>query len=148
MKKTVWIFIIGLLYIPSLIASKHFDGIQNGEENERTGIFGFCQNTSDEIPPDGRYQYDIAFAEWQGKSMGEKVTVVIKGDSIQVIYEGEGQLTMVEPGEIIEEGLLRKHKSGQWIIIQSEHETEQDEIGGCTGGPSVIDFKNKKFWMC
>lgn len=103
---------------------------------------------STEIPPDGKYRYDIAFAEWNGKSMGEKVTVVIKGDSVKVIYEGNGQLTLTEPGEIIDEGILRKHKSGKWIISKSENDTEIDEIGGCTDGPSVIDFKNKKYWMC
>ena len=103
---------------------------------------------SSEIPPDGKYRYDIAFAEWNGKSMGEKVTVVIKGDSVKVIYEGDGQLTLTEPGEILDEGILRKHKSGQWIITKSKNDTEIDEIGGCTGGPSIIDFENKKFWMC
>lgn len=80
--------------------------------------------------------------------MGEKVTVMIKGDSVKVIYEGDGQLTLTEPGEILDEGILRKHKSGQWIITKSKSDTEIDEIGGCTGGPSVIDFENKKFWIC
>ncbi|MDX2248964.1 MAG: hypothetical protein SF052_19405 [Bacteroidia bacterium] len=103
---------------------------------------------SSEIPPDGKYRYDIAFAEWNGKSMGEKVTVMIKGDSIKVIYEGDGQLTLAEPREILDEGILRKHKSGQWIITKSKNDTEIDEIGGCTSGPSIIDFENKKFWIC
>lgn len=102
---------------------------------------------SNEIPPDGKYQYDIAFAEWNGKSMGVQVTVVIKGDSVKVIYEGVGKLT-AEKGEILDEGILRKHKSGQWIITKSKNDTEIDKIGGCTGGPSVIDFENRKFWMC
>lgn len=103
---------------------------------------------STEIPPDGKYRYDIAFAEWEGKSRGEKVTVVIKGASVKVLYEGDGQLTMTEPGEILDEGILRKHKSGQWIITKSKDDIKIDEVGGCTGGPSVIDFENKKFWIC
>ncbi|MCB0381679.1 MAG: hypothetical protein KDD24_10510, partial [Flavobacteriales bacterium] len=41
---------------------------------------------ADTIPPDGTYRYDIAFAEWGGKTMNEKVTVEIKGDSVKVIY--------------------------------------------------------------
>jgi hypothetical protein len=104
-------------------------------------------NDSNEIPPDGKYHYDIAFAEWKGKSMGVQVTVVIKGDSVKVIYEGVGKLT-AEKGEILDAGVLRKHKSGQWIITKSKMDLKIDEIGGCTGGPSVIDFKEKKFWIC
>jgi hypothetical protein len=105
------------------------------------------QNKTKGIPPDGKYRYDIAFAEWDGKSMGEKVTVIIKGDSVKVIYEGDGKLT-AEPGETIDEGILRKHKFGKWIITKSESDIELDEIGGCTGGPAIIDFKEMKYWMC
>ena len=99
------------------------------------------------IPPDGEYRFDIAFAEWEGKSMGEKVTVVIQGDSIKVTYEGDGTLT-AEKGEVLDEGVILKHKSGDWIIAQAKGDVNLEEVGGCTGGPSVIDFKNKKYWMC
>ena len=103
---------------------------------------------ADTIPPDGTYRYDIAFAEWDGKTMNEKVTVEIKGDSVKVIYEGDGQLSGVKKGEVLDEGILKKHKSGQWIITHIESDVEIDEIGGCTGGPAIIDLEGKKFWMC
>lgn len=102
----------------------------------------------DEIPPSGKYLYDIAFAEWQGKSMGEKASVIIDGNSIKVIYEGEGKLVSIKKGEVIDEGILMKHKSGVWIIGKKESDKELDEIGGCSGGPAIIDFKNKKYKMC
>lgn len=105
-------------------------------------------NDKSELPADGKYRYEIAFAEWNGNSMGEKVTVMIKGDSIQIIYEGDGQLSLVKKGDVLDSGIIRKHKSGKWIITQSEDDVYLEEIGGCTGGPSEIDFKNKKFWMC
>lgn len=101
-----------------------------------------------ELPADGKYRYEVAFAEWDGKSMGEKVTIVIKGDSIQVIYEGDGQLSLAKKGDILDSGIIRKHKSGNWIISQKDDDIYLDEYGGCTGGPSVIDFKKKKYWMC
>ena len=101
-----------------------------------------------EIPKNGKYHFDIAFAEWQGKSMGEKVVVIIKGYSIKIIYEGDGQLSNAEKGDIIDEGLIMKHKSGVWIIGTKPSDKELDEIGGCTEGPSIIDFKNKKYWVC
>ena len=37
-----------------------------------------------QIPKSGTYTYDIAFAEWDGKSNGATCTVIIKGDSIKV----------------------------------------------------------------
>jgi hypothetical protein len=105
-------------------------------------------NKSAEIPADGSYRFDIAFAEWNGKSMGEKVTIVIKADSVKVIYEGDGKLTLTKAGEVLTQGILRKHKSGKWIITESEADCQIEEIGGCSGGPSVIDFEKMKFWMC
>lgn len=102
---------------------------------------------STDIPADGVYEFDVAFAEWEGKSMGVKVTVEISGDSIKVIYNGHGDLT-ANIGDILDQGIIMKHKSGKWIIGQKQTDVEIEEIGGCTGGPSIIDFKNKKFWMC
>ena len=101
-----------------------------------------------EIPDDGKYRYDIAFAEWNGISMGEKVTVIIKGDTIQIVYDGDGHLTNAKKGDILNSGIIRKHKSGVWIIAQSEEDIYLDEIGGCTDGPSVIDFEQMKYWLC
>ena len=89
--------------------------------------------------------YDVAFAEWQGKSMGAKVEVLIRGDSIFVrSYHG----LSLEKGELIDSGILIKHKSGKWIIAQSVNDKYADEIGGCSDGPSVIDLENKKYWLC
>ena len=101
-----------------------------------------------ELPISGTFRYDVAFAEWNGKSMGEKVTLQVENDYVKVTYEGDGMLTSTKPGKILEEGYLRKHKSGEWIIVNTQEELNLDEIGGCTGGPSVIDFSKKKFWMC
>lgn len=106
------------------------------------------KSTDNEIPPSGTYRFDIAFAEWQGKSMGEKVTVKIDGDSIRVIYEGVGNLSLTEKGEAIDEGKIMKHKSGKWIIGTKESDRNLDEVGGCSGGPAIIDFQDKKYWMC
>jgi hypothetical protein len=106
------------------------------------------EKVADTIPPDGTYRFDVAFAEWEGKSMGEKVTVVIKGDSIKVVYEGDGSLTNAKKGDVFSEGILVKHKTGVWIIGKSKSDAQVHEIGGCTGGPTVVDFKTRKYWMC
>ena len=103
---------------------------------------------SNHLPSDGKYRYDIAFAEWGGKSMGEKVTVIINKGTIKVIYEGDGQLTLTKKGEILDEGKLLQHKSGVWIITTDKNDINAEEVGGCSDGPSVIDFEKMKFWMC
>ena len=105
-------------------------------------------DSSNFILSNGTYRFALAFAEWQGKSMGEKVTVIINRDSIKVIYEGDGHLTLTKKGEIMDEGMIMKHKSGEWIIGKDDSDKNIDEIGGCTGGPAIIDFKNKKYWIC
>ena len=103
--------------------------------------------TNAQKPGDGKYTYILAFAEWQGKSLGATCTVVINGDSIKVIHNGKGNLTG-KKGDIINEGIIRKHKSGKWIIAHNKDDINSDEIGGCSDGPMVIDFRRKKVWTC
>lgn len=55
-------------------------------------------NKSAETPADGQYRFDIAFAEWEGKSMGEKVSIVIKRVR---------KLTLTEAGEVLTLGILK-----------------------------------------
>ena len=99
-------------------------------------------------PKTGQYTYAVAFNEWSGKSLGATCTVQIKGDSIKIIHNGKGNLTG-RKGEIMDEGIIMKHKlSGKWIIAHSPNDIYAKEIGGCGTGPTVIDFKNKKWWTC
>ncbi len=108
-----------------------------------SAFLGFSQK-----PKNGIYTYAVAFAEWQGKSLGTTCTVKIKGDSITIINNGTGNLTG-KKGEILETGIILKHqKTGKWIIAHSLKDKYAKEIGGCTDGPSIIDFKRKKFWLC
>ncbi len=98
-------------------------------------------------PRNGTYTYKIAYAEWNGRSMGSTCTVVIKGDSIKVIHNGSN--VSGTKGEIFDEGIIMKHKkTGKWIIGHSRKDADAKEIGGCSEGPTIIDFKNKKWWTC
>ncbi|WP_162052713.1 hypothetical protein [Pontibacter pamirensis] len=151
MKKASFILLTTILFSCSSKADK--SRIENSESSEiatnaddRTTEKD-SSDTTLAIPADGEYRFDVAFAEWEGKSMGEKVTVVIQGDSVKVIYAGDGKLT-AKKGEVLDEGIILKHKSGDWIIGRNREDVNLEEIGGCTGGPSMIDFKNKKYWMC
>jgi hypothetical protein len=99
-------------------------------------------------PKNGTYTYSIAWAEWGGKSLGATCIVIINGDSIKVVHDGKPNVTG-KKGDIYAEGLIMKHrKTGKWIIGRSEKDKDAKEIGGCSDGPSVIDFKRKMFWSC
>ena len=102
-------------------------------------------NIRAQIPTSGTYRYSVAFAEWGGKSLGSTVIVVISGDSIKIINDGS---MSGEKGKIIDQGRIVKHKSGKWIIARKREDEFADEVGGCSEGPSEIDFKNKKWWTC
>jgi len=112
-------------------------------------LFSFTYTlTHAQKPKGGTYTYSIAFAEWQGKSLGATCTVIIKGDSIKVVHNGKGNLTG-KKGDVMDEGIIMRHtKTGRWIIGHSPKDKDAKEIGGCSDGPSVIDFKRKKYWSC
>ncbi len=104
--------------------------------------------TYSQKPNNGIYTYSIVFEEWNGKSLGATCWVKIKGDSIKIIHKGRGNLTG-KKGEVMDEGIIMKHKkTGKWIIAHSPNDIHAIEIGGCGSGPTIIDFKNKKWWTC
>lgn len=111
-----------------------------------TSLFLAETTARGQIPKSGTYQYDVAFAEWSGKSLGSTVTVVISGDSVKIINNGS---LAGKKGEIIEQGRIMKHKfTGLWIIATKPEDEFAKEVGGCSDGPRIIDFKNRKWWTC
>jgi hypothetical protein len=111
-------------------------------------LFVALSGTHAQKPRNGTYKYSVAFAEGNGQSFGSTCTVIIKGDSIKVIHDGKGTLSG-KKDDIIDQGIIVKHtKTGKWIIAHSPKDKDAEEVGGCSDGPSVIDFKRKKFWKC
>lgn len=99
-------------------------------------------------PKDGSYTYKIAFAEWEKQPAKTTCTVIIKGDSIKIIHNGNPGLTG-KKGDIIDQGLLLRHKAtGKWIIAHDQKDSGATEVGGCSDGPAVIDIKRRVFWLC
>ena len=97
-------------------------------------------------PKSGSYQYKIVWEEFNRKSLGATCTVIIKGDSIKVVHNGNKSVSG-NKGDIIDEGIIMKHKrTGKWIIGHSKEDVNAKETGGCGDGPTVIDFK-KKTWL-
>jgi hypothetical protein len=107
-----------------------------------------CCLSSAQKPLDGTYLYKIAWEEHNKKSLGATCLVVVKGDSIKVIHDGNNSMTG-KKGDIIDQGIILKHNAtGKWIIGHSKADTNAKEIGGCSSGPTVIDFKRKIWFGC
>jgi len=110
-------------------------------------LIGSCMQSLGQKPKNGVYTYDVAFAEWGGKSLGATVLIKIKGDSIYVIHNG-GNLSG-KKGDLLDSGIIMKHrKTGKWIIGHHPKDKDLEDLNECADRPSVIDFKNKKYWSC
>ena len=97
-------------------------------------------------PKSGTYFYKTKLAEFRGR-LGETVKVIIKKDSIFVysIANSAG----AKKGELFEKGFLRYNTVvKKWIISNKIEDTTTNEVGGCSGGPSIINFRNKWYWRC
>jgi hypothetical protein len=107
-----------------------------------------CSAAMAQRPKNGTYTYSIAFAESGGRSLGASCTVIINSDRIKVVHNGTTRMSG-HKGDILDEGIIMMHtKTGAWIIGHSIKDKDAKEVGGCSEGPSVIDFKRRKFWTC
>jgi hypothetical protein len=113
-------------------------------------LFFRLETPQSEIPKNGTYTYEITFAEWEGKTMGDEIIVVLHDGHITLKLSENCNVVWIglEPGDIIEEGLLRQHKSGVWIISNDEKDIYLEEIGGCSGGPTLVNFEKKTIEIC
>ena len=98
-------------------------------------------------PQSGTYTYSIVWGEFGNKDLGNTCSVIVNKDHIQVVHNGEPNLTGSK-NDILVQGIILKHNSGKWIIGQSRKEKNATEIGGCSGGPIVIDFKRRIVYLC
>ena len=95
-----------------------------------------------QIPKPGTYIYSYCDIEYNLCSGTCKV--VIQGNHITVYATKElaGKITGTKEGDVLDKGLIIKHKSGQWIIGKSEKERDKspDEVF------TTLDFKKKQYW--
>ena len=96
-------------------------------------------------PADGRYRFEHRYAEHPSLP-GFAVTVVVRKGRVSVINpQAEDQF----PRGTIDGGLLLwNHPTRQWIIGQSADDAHSDNVGGCSDGPSVVDFQRRIYWTC
>ena len=94
---------------------------------------------------DGTYTYKLRMDEHN--TCPGTVKVVIKGSKIDLIHDGSMDLSQTKKDDVIESGIIVKHKSGVWIIGKEKKDKDLKEVGGCTE-TSTIDFKKKEYHRC
>ena len=90
--------------------------------------------------------YTFNYCDLEYNSCPGTCKVVIKGDSITIYATKElaQRITLTQEGDIIDKGIILKHKSGKWIIGKTRKDVNAKEIGA--GGPAILDFKKKQYW--
>ncbi|HEY7642249.1 MAG TPA: hypothetical protein VH814_21125 [Steroidobacteraceae bacterium] len=103
---------------------------------------------ADEVPlpiADGHYTFLVRFAEHLTMTGGQ-LDVAIRGRHIVITSKPKAS---VFPTGLVVEGILLWHApSKQWIIGETEADAAIEDVGGCTGGPVVVDLERKEFWTC
>jgi hypothetical protein len=112
-------------------------------------MFGRClEPPQSEVPENGTYIYEVAFAEWDGKTMGDEIIVVLKDGHITLkVSENSNAVWMgSNPGDIIEDGTLRKRAAALEAANGSSAMMRRTFISmrsaGCTGGPTIIRLRD------
>jgi hypothetical protein len=96
--------------------------------------------------PDGDYTFTHRFAEQPAMP---SITMHVRIRGRRVIVTNDDGPTDVFAKGVVDEGLLLWHAaSQQWIIGDSEADKDAPEVGGCSGGPEVIDLAKKIYWTC
>lgn len=95
----------------------------------------------------GQYQFEMKDAEFPSLP-GTSVRVTLDGRLIKIVSDSRDS-TVFPYGTTIDEGIVLWHAaSQQWIIGSKESDENAVEVGGCSGGPAVIDLLGKVYWRC
>jgi hypothetical protein len=93
----------------------------------------------------GVYRFQQRFAE-QPSMQGTELQATIDGRHIELVNIGD---STVFPKGVIEDGVLSWHaRSRQWIIVSAPGDARAEDVGGCSGGPAVVDLVARIYWTC
>ena len=93
----------------------------------------------------GEYEFTHRFAE-HPTIPSIRLTVRVNGSHVVVVNP---KASDPFPAGVLDEGTLMWHAaSEQWIIGREEADRSLSDVGGCSGGPEVIDLENRVYWTC
>jgi hypothetical protein len=105
-----------------------------------------AQDTDPPLPiKSGTYTFHHRNAQLS-KASTDPIKVVIRGKHITVAYRGANQCFSEDLN--YDATLMWHRKSHQWIIGVGEADRNSDDVGGCNGGPTLVDFKTRTLWNC
>jgi hypothetical protein len=112
-----------------------------------TIIFILCSHVLIAAPlKNGKYAFTMKWAEHPNMA-GAKVTLVIKNESVTILLAQN--TSFGKKGEVLEKGKLFYHKKFKvWLIAEKPEDYNCTEYGGCSDGPTYINFKKKIYWTC
>ena len=110
------------------------------------GLAGCVAASDPPIPlPSGEYEFMHRFAE-HPTIPSIRLTVRINGSHVVVVNP---KASDPFPAGVLDEGTLMWHAaSEQWIIGREEADRSLRDVGGCSGGPEVVDLQNRVYWTC
>ena len=94
-----------------------------------------------QIPKSGTYIYKYCDMEYN-KCLST-CKVVIKGNHITIYATKElaQRITNTKEGEIINKGIILKHKSGKWVVGKNVKDKYAEDIF------TTLDFLKKQYWQ-
>jgi hypothetical protein len=93
----------------------------------------------------GQYVFQLRHAE-QPNMPGIKLIARIHGHHIILINKSKSDIF---PKGVIADGqLMWNADAGHWIIGYSDSDRYTKEVGGCSGGPEVVDLRKRIYWAC
>lgn len=93
----------------------------------------------------GTYLFKHRYAE-QPAMESFNVRVTLYGNTISV---STLRASPPFPKGVIAAGkLVWNAHAGAWIVATEDADKFTQEVGGCSGGPEIIDLKRKIYWTC
>lgn len=133
LKTAIWILLKGRIPVSLLAATLLL-------------LHGCAEKNEGRIPlADGTYEFQHKYAEHPDMA-SFLMTGHIQGRHIRLYNDEKDE---VFPRGLISEGELFWHAdSQQWIIVTEPEDKTATDVGGCSGGPNVVDLVNKVYWTC
>jgi len=93
----------------------------------------------------GVYRFQQRFAE-QPSMQGTELEATIDGRHVEFVNVANSS---VFPMRALEDVILLWHaRSRQWIIGSVPGDARVEDVGGCSGGPTVVDLVARIYWTC
>ena len=90
--------------------------------------------------------YTFNYCDFEYNNCFSTCKVVIRGDSITIYATKKlsENRTFTKEGDLIDRGIILKHKSGKWIIGKTKKDIYAKKIGA--DGPAILNFTKKQYW--